>query len=77
MGVGSMKKYLIERGTDKTIMTEQNLLWFTQSQTKLEACNKLDRFDDLYKVTPITWLSKKERLQLIKEGILEPFDSCL
>lgn len=72
-----MKKYLIERGTDKIIMTEQNLLWFTQSQTKLEACIKLDRFDGLYKVTPVTWLSKKERLQLIKEGILEPFDSCL
>ena len=72
-----MKKYLIERGNDKTIMTEHNLLWFTQSQTKTEACIKLDRFGDTYRVTPVTWLSKKERLQLIKEGILEPFDSCL
>jgi len=49
-----MKKYLIERGNDKTIMTEHNLLWFTQSQTKTEACIKLDQFDDTYKITPIT-----------------------
>ena len=49
-----MKKYLVERVNDKTIMTEQNLLWFTQSQTKLEACNKLDRFGDTYRVTPVT-----------------------
>lgn len=72
-----MKKYLVERRKDKTILTEQNLLWFTQSQTKLEACNKLDRFGDTYRVTPVTWLSKKERSTLIKEGILDPFDSCL
>lgn len=72
-----MKKYLVERGNDKTIMTEQNLLWFTQSQTKLEACNKLDRFGDTYRVTPLAWLSKKERAALIKEGILDQFDSCL
>lgn len=72
-----MKKYLVERGTNKTIMTEQNLLWFTQSQSKLEACIKLDKLADTYRVTPITWLSKKERQQLIKEGILDTFDSCL
>lgn len=72
-----MKKYLVERGKDKTIMTEQNLLWFTQSQTKLEACNKLDQFGDTYRVMPVTWLSKKERAALIKEGILDQFDSCL
>lgn len=72
-----MKKYLIERGNDKTIMTEQNLLWFTQSQTKTEACNKLDQFADTYRVTPVTWLSKKERANLIKEGVLDAFDSCL
>lgn len=72
-----MKKYLVERGKDKTIMTEQNLLWFTHSQTKLEACKKLDQFGDMYRVTPVSWLSKKERQQLIKEGILDTFDSCL
>lgn len=72
-----MKKYLVERGNDKTIMTEQNILWFTQSQTKLEAVKKLDRFGDVYRVTPVTWLSKKVRQQLIKEGILDVFDSCL
>lgn len=72
-----MKKYLVERGKDKTIMTEQNLLWFTQSQTKLEACKKLDQYGDMYRVTPVSWLSKKERQQLIKEGILDTFDSCL
>ena len=72
-----MKKYLVERGNDKTIMTEQNLIWFTQLHTKLEACNKLDRFGDTYRVTPVTWLSKKERATLIKEGILDRFDSCL
>lgn len=72
-----MKKYLVERATDKTIMTDHNLLWFTQSQSKLEACIKLDQLGDMYQVTPVTWLSKKERQQLIKEGILDPFDSCL
>lgn len=72
-----MKKYLVERGTDKTIMTGHNLLWFTQSQCKSEACIKLDQLGDTYRVTPVTWLSKKERQQLIKEGILDPFDSCL
>lgn len=72
-----MKKYLVERGTDKTIMTEQNILWFTQSQSKSEACIKLDRFGDTYRVTPVTWLSKKERQQLIKEGIFDEFDICL
>lgn len=72
-----MKKYLVERCNDKTIMTEQNLLWFTQSQTKLEACIKLDQFDGTYRVTPVTWLSKKERATLVKEGILDAFDSCL
>lgn len=72
-----MKKYLVERGTDKTIMTEHNLLWFTQSQSKSEACIKLDRLGDTYRVTPVTWLSKKERQQLIKEGILDTFDICL
>lgn len=72
-----MKKYLVERGDDKTIMTEQNLLWFTQSQSKSEACIKLDQFGDTYRVTPVTWLTKKERNQLIKEGILDAFDSCL
>lgn len=72
-----MKKYLVERGNDKTIMTEHNLLWFTQSQTKLEAVKKLDQFGDTYRVTPVTWLNKKERQQLIKDGILDMFDSCL
>lgn len=72
-----MKKYLIVRGNDKTIITEHNLLWFTQSKNKAEACIKLDQFGDTYKVTPVTWLSKKERAQLIKEGVLDPFDSCL
>ena len=72
-----MKKYLVERGTDKTIMTDHNLLWFTQSQSKSEACIKLDRLGDMYRVTPVTWLSKKERHQLIKEGILDTFDICL
>ena len=72
-----MKKYLVERGNDKTIMTEQNLLWFTQSQCKSEACIKLDQFYGTYRVTPVSWLSKKERQQLIKEGILDTFDSCL
>lgn len=72
-----MKKYLVERATDKTIMTDHNILWFTQSQSKSEACIKLDQFGDMYQVTPVTWLSKKERQQLIKEGILDPFDSCL
>ena len=72
-----MKKYLVERARDKTIMTDHNLLWFTQSQSKLEACIKLDQLGDMYQVTPVTWLSKKERQQLIKEGILDPFDSCL
>lgn len=72
-----MKKYLVERGTNKTIMTEQNLLWFTQSQSKSEACIKLDKLGDTYRVTPVTWLSKKERQQLINEGILDTFDSCL
>lgn len=72
-----MKKYLVERGTSKTIMTEQNILWFTQSQSKKEACIKLDKFGDTYRVTPVTWLSKKERQQLIKEGILDTFDSWL
>lgn len=72
-----MKKYLIERGNDKTIMTEHNLLWFTQSQTKTEACIKLDHFGDTYKITPITWLTKKERANLIKDGVLDAFDSCL
>ena len=72
-----MKKYLVERGMDKTIMTDHNLLWFTQSQSKSEACIKLDRLGDMYRVTPVTWLSKKERQQLIKEGILDTFDICL
>lgn len=72
-----MKKYLVERATDKTIMTDHNLLWFTQSQSKTEACTKLDQLGDMYRVTPVAWLSKKERQQLIKEGILDPFDSCL
>ena len=72
-----MKKYLVERGMDKTIMTDHNLLWFTQSQSKSEACIKLDRLGDMYRVTPVTWLSKKERHQLIKEGILDTFDICL
>lgn len=72
-----MKKYLVERGNEKTIMTEHTLLWFTQSQTKLEAVKKLDQFGDTYRVTPVTWLSKKERQQLIKDGILDTFDSCL
>lgn len=58
-------------------MTEHTLLWFTQSQTKLEAVKKLDQFGDTYRVTPVTWLSKKERQQLIKDGILDTFDSCL
>lgn len=72
-----MKKYLIERGNDKTIMTQHNLLWFTHSQTKTEACIKLDQFADTYKITPLTWLTKKERANLIKEGVLDAFDSCL
>lgn len=72
-----MKKYLIARGNDKTIITEHNLLWFTQSQTKTEACIRLDQFGDTYKITPVTWLSKKERANLIKEGILDTFDICL
>lgn len=72
-----MTKYLVERGTDKTIMTEHNLLWFTQSRSKSEACIKLDQLGDMYRVTPVTWLSKKERQQLINEGILDAFDSCL
>lgn len=72
-----MKKYLIERGNDKTIMTEHNILWFTQSQTKTEACIKLDKLGDTYRVTPVSWLSKKERQQLIKEGVLDTFDICL
>lgn len=72
-----MKKYLVERGTDKTIMTEHNLLWFTRSKSKSEACIKLDQLGDTYKVTPITWLTKKERANLIKEGVLDAFDSCL
>lgn len=72
-----MKKYLIERGNDKTIMTEHNLLWFTHSQTKTEACIKLDQFNDTYKITPLAWLTKKERANLIKEGVLDVFDSCL
>ena len=72
-----MKKYLIERGNDKTIITLHTLLWFTQSKNKTEACKKLDQFGDTYRVVPIEWLSKKERIQLIKEGVLEAFDSCL
>lgn len=72
-----MKKYLVERGNEKTVMTEHNLLWFTQSKTKNEACRKLDKFGDTYKVTPVNWLSKKERATLIKEGVLDTFDSCL
>lgn len=72
-----MKKYLVERNKDKTILTEQNLLWLTHSQSKTEACIKLDQFDGTYRVTPVHWLSKKERQQLIKEGILDTFDSCL
>lgn len=72
-----MKKYLVERGTDKTIMTEHNLLWFTQSKSKSEACIKLDQLGDTYRVTPVNWLSKKERQQLIKDGILDTFDICL
>lgn len=72
-----MKKYLIERGNEKTVITEHNLLWFTHSQTKSEACAKLDQFGNTYRVTPVTWLSKKERQQLIKEGVLDAFDSCL
>lgn len=72
-----MKKYLVARGNDKTIMTEHNLLWFTQSKSKTEAMIKLDQFGDTYRVTPLSWLSKKERQQLIKEGILDTFDSCL
>lgn len=72
-----MKKYLVERATDKTIMTDHNLLWLTHSQSKSEACIKLDQLGDMYRVTPVTWLSKKERQQLIKEGILDAFDSCL
>ncbi len=72
-----MKKYLVERGNDKTIMTEHNLLWFTQSKNKTEACIKLDQFGDTYRVTPLNWLSKKERTQLINEGVLDTFDSCL
>lgn len=72
-----MKKYLVERGTDKTIMTEHTLLWFTRSRSKLEACIKLDQFANTYRVTPVIWLSKKEREQLIKDGILDTFDICL
>lgn len=72
-----LKKYLVERGTDKTIMTEHTLLWFTQSQTKLEAVKKLDQFGDMYRVTPLSWLSKKERQQLIIDGLLDTFDTCL
>ncbi len=72
-----MKKYLVERDNDRTIMTLQNLLWFTQSKSKTEAMIKLDQFGDTYKVTPVSWLSKKERQQLIKDGILGTFDICL
>lgn len=72
-----MKKYLIARGSDKTIITRHNLLWFTQSKNKTEACNKLDQFGDTYRLTPLSWLSKKERNELIKEGVLDDFDSCL
>lgn len=72
-----MKRYLVVRGNDKTIMTEQNILWFTQSKSKTEAMIKLDQFGDTYRVTPLTWLSKKDRQQLIKDGILDSFDICL
>lgn len=72
-----LKRYLVERGNDKTIMTEHNLLWFTQSRTKTEACRKLDQYGDTYRVTPVTWLSKKERANLVKKGILDSFDSCM
>lgn len=70
-------KYLVERDGRKTVMTLNNILWLTNTESKAQAMIELDKYGDKYRVTPLYWLSKKQRNELIKQGILDSFDTCL
>lgn len=70
-------KYLIERDGRKTVMTLDNILWLTNTNNKAQAMIELDKYGDKYRVTPLSWLTKKERKELIAQGVLEAFETCL
>lgn len=70
-------KYLVERDGRKTVMTLDNILWLTNTESKAQAMIELDKYGDKYRVTPLHWLTKKQRNELIKAGVLDSFDTCL